>query len=185
MTLRTSTLSTLGLLPREAARPAILAREAPKPSFGYRKFKQRGGRGKRRAPGEMNGTERKYAERLETLRLRGEIEWYAFEAVTFKLAPDTRYTADFVVMLPDLTIEFHEVKGSTKDKKTGKRVPFIEGDAKLKIKIAAELMPFRFSLVWPIPEGWGRKDFWEVDVPPSAPASDLFAPAQYPDGGRE
>ena len=32
------------------------------------KFRQRGGRGKRRGPGEMNGTERRYAQRLEELR---------------------------------------------------------------------------------------------------------------------
>lgn len=130
----------------------------------FLKFRQRGGRGKRRAPGEMNGTERKYAARLETERLAGVIEWYAFEAVTFKLAPDTRYTPDFLVMLADMTIELHEVKGSYREKATGDRKPFIEEDAKLKIKVAAHLLPFRFSIVYPIPGGaWGRKDFWESE----------------------
>lgn len=133
--------------------------------FPFRKFRQRGGRGKRRGPGEMNGTEKKYDAILDAQYRAGEIAWYAFEAVTFKLAPDTRYTPDFVVMLNDGAIEFREVKGGTKDKATGKRKPFIEEDAKLKIKMAAELLPFRFSIVFPTPDGWQRKDFYESVSP--------------------
>ena len=149
-----------------------LTRNTPARS-AMQRFRQRGGRGIRRAPGSMNGTETRYAAHLESLRIAGEIEWFAFEALTFKLAPDTRYTPDFVVMLPDLTIELHEVKGATKDKATGGKKPFIEEDAKLKIKVAAALMPFRFSIVYPIGVGqWGRKDFWEQDKPePSAVSS--------------
>ena len=83
-------------------------------------------------PGTQNGTEAEYARVLESRRQAGEIAWYAFEGVTFKLAADTRYTPDFAVMLADGMIEMHEVKGFWRD------------DAKIKIKVAAEMFPFRF-----------------------------------------
>lgn len=83
-------------------------------------------------PGVQNSTEAEYAALLELRRQSGEIAWYAFEGVTFKLAADTRYTPDFAVMLADGRMEMHEVKGFWRD------------DAKIKIKVAAEMFPFRF-----------------------------------------
>jgi hypothetical protein len=80
----------------------------------------------------QNRTEAEYAALLESRRQAGEIAWYAFEGVTFKLAADTRYTPDFAVMLADGRMEMHEVKGFWRD------------DAKIKIKVAAEMFPFRF-----------------------------------------
>jgi hypothetical protein len=96
----------------------------------------------------MNKTEQKYAFELETRRTAGEIEWYAFEAITLKLAADTRYTPDFVVMRHDAEMEFHEVKGHWED------------DAKVKIKVAAEKFPFRFIAVSALPkkDGGGFKE---------------------------
>lgn len=82
--------------------------------------------------GVMNSTESAYAGRLEALKLSGAILWYKFEGVTFKLAHDTRYTPDFAVMVKSGEMEFHEVKGFWRD------------DAKIKIKVASELFPFRF-----------------------------------------
>jgi hypothetical protein len=77
--------------------------------------------------GEMNNLERRYAmEKLEPLKLAGIIFDYYFEAVTLKLAKDTRYTPDFFVVLYDGAIQCHEVKGFWRD------------DAKVKIKVAAE-----------------------------------------------
>ena len=93
------------------------------------------GRGVRRQPGTMNRTEAAYALALELRKHTGEVAWYAFEAMTFKLAKDTRYTPDFVVMLADGSIELHEVKG------------FFEDDAKVKVKVAASMFPFVFRLV--------------------------------------
>ena len=145
-------------LPSILTHPIVPMKRPPVPP-AFMKFRQRGGRGIRRAPGEMNRTERKYAERMESLLRDGKIEWYAFEVVTFKIAADVRYTPDFAVLV-DGWLELHEVKGSKKNKATGARVAFIEDDAKLKIKLAASLLPFRFSLVWPDGTGWGRKDFW-------------------------
>lgn len=92
-------------------------------------------RGTRHSPGQMNKLEAKYAAWLEMRKLEGAIEWYAFEAITLKLAFDTRYTPDFVVMLLDGTLQFREVKG------------YWEEDAKIKIKIAADKFPFIFIAV--------------------------------------
>ena len=89
---------------------------------------------KRHEPGTMNGSEREYAGMLKARELAGEIAQVWFEAWTFKLAPDTRYTPDFVVMLSDGTLEAHEVKG------------FMEDDAWVKLKVAAQLLPLRFVL---------------------------------------
>lgn len=85
--------------------------------------------------GAMNKTERAYADHLERLKWEGSILWYAFEAMTLKLADDTRYTPDFLVMAATGQLEAHEVKGFWKD------------DARVKIKVAAEKFPFRFIAV--------------------------------------
>jgi hypothetical protein len=89
----------------------------------------------RHKPGVMNKTEAAYAAHLESERLCGEVEWFVFEAVTFKLAADTRYTPDFLVMMPMGFLECHEVKG------------FWQDDAKVKIKVAAAKFPFRFVAI--------------------------------------
>lgn len=87
-----------------------------------------------RAP-EMNKTEAAYAQVLE-MRLRaGEIHWYGFERMKLRLADKTFYTPDFSVLLPNLALEFHEVKGKWED------------DARVKIKVAAAQYPFRFLAV--------------------------------------
>jgi hypothetical protein len=86
-------------------------------------------------PGILNATEERYATHLELLKRAGEVEWYAFEAVTLKLAKDTRYTPDFFVMRPGGWLECHEVKG------------FFREDAKVKMKVAAANFPFRFIAV--------------------------------------
>lgn len=93
--------------------------------------------GKRHKPGEMNGTESAYAELLQARKLAGEIvEWY-FEAVTFKLADDTRYTPDFVVYLADGSIECVDAKGGGP----------IDPKSLVKVKCAAEkFFQFRFVI---------------------------------------
>lgn len=85
-------------------------------------------------PGERNKTEAAYEEHLRS-QLGTTIAWFDFEVYTFKLAPDTRYTPDFVVMRMDGTLEFHEVKG------------YFTDDAKVKIKVAASKLPHRFFIV--------------------------------------
>jgi len=85
--------------------------------------------------GERNKTEQAYEAMLEGMRIAGEVLWYKFEGITLKLADNTRYTPDFFVMRNDGQLECHETKGYWRD------------DAKVKIKVAAELFPFRFIAV--------------------------------------
>lgn len=82
----------------------------------------------------MNGTERAYAWQLEARKRAGEVLWYRFEGVTLKLANDTRYTPDFLVMLADRTLECHEVKGQLRE------------DAWIKLKFAAHEYPLVFRM---------------------------------------
>ena len=106
-------------------------------------------RGKgRRKPGEMNETEKRYAQSLDLRVHAGEILWWMYEGMTFRLAKRTTYTPDFNVMLPDGEIECHEVKG------------FWIDDARVKIKVAAEKFPFVFKAykVRPKKDGGGFEE---------------------------
>lgn len=85
--------------------------------------------------GQMNLTERDYGDTLELRKRAGEIAWYRFEGVKLRLADNTFYTPDFAVMLIGGELEIHEVKGHWTD------------DARVKIKVAAEMYPFRFIAV--------------------------------------
>ena len=82
--------------------------------------------------GQMNKTEAEYAARLELLKSAGEIQWYSFEAMKFRLADNTFYTPDFIVLCADGKLEAHEVKGYWTD------------DARVKTKVAAEMHPLQF-----------------------------------------
>lgn len=84
--------------------------------------------------GAMNKTEAAYAAHLE--RIKGTVvAWYRFEGVKLRLADNTFYTPDFAVMLVGGLMEMHEVKG------------FWTDDARVKIKVAADMYPFRFKAV--------------------------------------
>ncbi len=93
------------------------------------------GWGARKTPGTMNRLEQAWESMLSARLHAGEIAWFKYEAVTFKLAPDLRYTPDFLVMLPDGTLECHETKG------------FFAEHNKVKVKAAAAMFPFRFVLI--------------------------------------
>lgn len=95
----------------------------------------------------MNRTEAEYAKRLEALKAAGQISWYGWEAVKLRLADRTWYTPDFMIMHYDGTLSFAEVKG------------FMRDDAAVKIKVAAELYPWRFVIVRKTKGGW---EFQEV-----------------------
>jgi hypothetical protein len=90
--------------------------------------------------GQMNKTEMAYEAHLFARKAAGEVAWYKFEGLKFRLADNTFYSPDFAVMLPDGTMEIHEVKGAE---------AIFRDDAKVKIKVAAELYPFRFVAVFP------------------------------------
>ena len=85
--------------------------------------------------GDMNKTEAGYAKHLEALKGVGEILWYRFEGMKFRLADNTFYTPDFMVLRNNGQLEAHEVKGHWMD------------DARVKIKVAAEMYPLVFIAV--------------------------------------
>lgn len=101
--------------------------------------------------GSMNKTEAAYAALLEQQRIAGEVAWYRFEGLKLRLADNTFYSPDFAVMRADGLMECHEVKGFWRD------------DARAKIKIAADLYPFRFLAVKKQTKkdggGWSREVF--------------------------
>lgn len=101
--------------------------------------------------GEMNQLEAAYAALLEKRKQAGEILWYKFEGIKFRLADNTFYTPDFAVLLANSQLEAHEVKG------------FWQDDAKVKIKVAANTYPIRFIAVRPLPKkaggGWQVEEF--------------------------
>lgn len=93
------------------------------------------GRSVRRTPGTMNKTETAYSQTLDQRKLTAEVAAWWYEGITLKLAPDLRWTPDFLVMLGDGSLELHEVKG------------FLEDHARAKIKVAAQHFPFRIVIV--------------------------------------
>jgi hypothetical protein len=101
--------------------------------------------------GVMNKTETAYAVTLEQRKAAGEVAWYNFEGLKFRLADNTFYTPDFAVLLAGGALEAHEVKGHWQD------------DARAKIKIAADMYPLRFVAVQALPKkaggGWKVEEF--------------------------
>jgi len=93
--------------------------------------------------GTMNKTESAYDAHLAVLQHAGEIVWRKFEGVKLRLADNTFYTPDFAVMTKDGFLEMHEVKG------------FWQDDARVKIKVAASIYPFKFIAAKPRPKKKG------------------------------
>ena len=101
----------------------------------------------RHVPGVMNKLETAYAQELEMRRRVGLIKDFWFEGLTLKLAFDLRLTPDFLVHLANGEIELHDTKG------------FLEGDAEVKMKVAAERFPFRLIAVKKTAAGWEEREF--------------------------
>jgi hypothetical protein len=112
-------------LSEEEYKALIAKRPTPKKQYALGRLKT----------GKMNKTEAAYSQFLETEKHLGSVIWYRFEGMKFRLADNTFYTPDFAVMLSSGEVEIHEVKG------------FWEDDAKVKIKVAADLYPFKFKAV--------------------------------------
>lgn len=90
--------------------------------------------------GTMNRTEEAYAAHLETRRYAGEIAWWKFEGIKLRLADNTFLTVDFALMLASGELELHDCKGSP---------AIFTDDARAKMKIAADMYPFQFFVVYP------------------------------------
>lgn len=97
--------------------------------------------------GKRNKTEEQYEQTLELMKRSGAVLWYRFEGLKLRLADSTFYTPDFAVIASDGVVECHEVKGHWQD------------DARVKIKIAAEMYPFRFMAVKKRGGGWEYEVF--------------------------
>ena len=97
-------------------------------------------------PREMNKTEAAYGNYLEALKHSGQVLWYEFEGIKLRLADKTFYTPDYAVIAKDGVMEMHEVKGFWRD------------DARVKIKVAAAMYPFRFLAVKKGRDGWEREN---------------------------
>lgn len=100
--------------------------------------------------GQMNKTETAYDQHLAIQQHAGQILWRKFEGLKLRLADNTFYTPDFAVMSADGVMEVHEVKGYWQD------------DARAKIKIAADMYPFRFLAI----KARAKKDGggWEMEA---------------------
>ncbi len=81
---------------------------------------------------EPNQTEREYEAILKRQFPGAVIRW---EALTLRLADRCTYSPDYIVFLPNGSIECHEVKGG-----------FIFPKALVKPRMAAEAFPWRFVL---------------------------------------
>jgi hypothetical protein len=90
--------------------------------------------------GERNKTEAAYEQFLELRRRAGEILWFKFGAIKLRLADNCFLTVDFAVMTAEGYLEMHDVKPS---------LTFIQDDAKVKMKTAAEGFPFSFFYAIP------------------------------------
>lgn len=101
--------------------------------------------------GKMNNTEKAYAQHLEIQKREGEINYYSFDGINLRLADNTFYKPDFLVMRADGQLEIHEVKG------------FWTDDALVKIKVAADRFPFKFIAVMKQTKknggGWDIREF--------------------------
>ena len=102
--------------------------------------------------GQKNKTEQAYElEVLKPAMQDGSVSWYRFEGVKLRLADNTFYTPDYCVMRSDGTMEMHEVKG------------FWQDDARVKIKVAADMYPLKFIAVKRRAKknggGWNTEEF--------------------------
>lgn len=129
---------------------------------------------RRHTPGSINKDEASYRDYLD-LRIRlGEIMWRSeHEGVKIKLTKDLHYTIDFAVLANDGILEFHDVKGSKKNKSKQKdgtikdlgHKAYIEDDALVKLKIVAETWPVRVMIVYKVQGNWMVKQVGGEDEP--------------------
>lgn len=124
----------------------------------YRAMLAKPSRQKGKSGRKMNATERRYRDDvLEREKAKGFVKEWRFQAVGLRLGNDRFYYPDFLVSTPAGMKWFVEVKGETK--KDGDSIPYVMGDADIKMRWAAnEFREFTFHIVWPSSLGW--RDLW-------------------------
>lgn len=103
-------------------------------------------RGRVHRRGQMNKLELAYSQRLENLKATGHILWWRYEAIRLRLADGAFFGPDFFVMDKDGNLEVHETKG------------YMQEAANVRLKVAAEVFPFKFLLVKLIRGQWDIKE---------------------------
>jgi hypothetical protein len=99
----------------------------------------------RRVPGEMNKLEARYAARLDTFKMAGEIKAWWFEAIALRIGKGCFWHPDFLVEYHDGHIELHDTKG------------FVRDDALVKAKAVAAKFPFPvYHAMW-VKKAWKIK----------------------------
>jgi hypothetical protein len=111
-----------------------------------------------RGENRMNRSERRYHAHLQAELAAGRITWFAREPIVLRLAENLRYLPDFLVVTADGYLECHEVKGAGGQNFNARAWKHPHPDGIVKLKMADELFPFKFWLVWPEKGGgWGRR----------------------------
>lgn len=98
----------------------------------------------------MNKWECLWAMELGMAKKAGEILWFQFEALRFRLADGAYYKPDFVALTNTGELIAYEVKGMWREA------------ARVRVKVAADRHPFRFVVVAPrrIKDGGG----WSEEI---------------------
>lgn len=100
----------------------------------------------------MNKGEMRYASVLDQRIVDGHVAGWYFEHLSIKLADNTFYKPDFLVILADGSVELHEVKGASK----GSFV--VTESGWVKIKVTAKQSPFPVVVVWQEKSGQWREE---------------------------
>lgn len=95
----------------------------------------------------MNKLEGAYAQHLDLLKHAGEVLWWRFAPMRLRLADGAYYKPDFGVLTRDCLFEIHETKGHWREA------------ARVRIKVAAEIFPFRFIAIKRDGGNWVREEF--------------------------
>ncbi len=102
---------------------------------------------------QKNKTEQAYADLLDLQKHQGLIIDWKFHPMNVRLAKNTFYEVDFLVLTSSLVVEIHETKGT-----------FVTEKGQMKIKLCAEALPwFVFKKITRLPEkqggGWAIEEF--------------------------
>jgi hypothetical protein len=104
---------------------------------------------------EMNKTEIAFARVLESMKITGQILWYAYEPIKIRLADKTYYTVDFLVVEATGRLVAYEVKAYWK---SAGRAGWTD-DSRVKIKVAAEHFPIKFYAAIQHKDHWDYEEF--------------------------
>ena len=108
----------------------------------------------RHAAGVMNAGERAYGLLLATMRDYGVVRQFMFEGEKLRLGLRCFLTPDFRVVMPNGSVEWHEVK----PRKSNGRF-YAREDAMLKLRVAADrYREAKFYVVWPDGNGGWCKE---------------------------